>query len=76
MACEIRRGVGGGYLFKEEVKHKNEAAQVHVIILVVQVQSTVPRGMAQIPEGATVQRASEGAWEWTKCALLPSTTWV
>lgn len=35
-----------GHLFEDEVKHEDEAAQVHVIIVTVQVQGTVSCSMA------------------------------
>lgn len=69
-----------GHLLQDEVKHKDEAAEVHVIVLTVQIESAVACGMAQVLKGAAAQgaaeRAPEGAGERTEGVVLPTPPWI
>lgn len=51
------------HLLQDEVKHEDETAKVHVIIITVEVQGTIASGVTQVFKGAAVQGAAEGAPE-------------
>lgn len=42
------------HLFKDEIKHQNEAAQVYVIIITIEIQSAVSCGVTEVLEGTAV----------------------
>lgn len=67
-------------LLQDEVKHENETAEVHVIIVTVQIQSAVASGVAQVFKWAaaqgTAEWASEGAGERAEGVMLPTASWV
>lgn len=69
-----------GYLLQDEIKHEDEAAEVHVVILTVQVESAVARGVAKVFKGAAAQgaaeRAPEGAGERAEGVVLAPATWI
>lgn len=69
-----------GYLLQDEIKHEDEAAEVHVVILTVQVESAVARGVAKVFKGAAAQgaaeRAPEGTGERAQGVVLPPATWI
>lgn len=69
-----------GHLLEDEVKHEDEAAQVHVVIVTVQIQSTVASSVPQVFKGAATQRAAERAAEWTgeraQGVVLSTASWI
>lgn len=71
---------GCGHLLQDEVKHEYKAAEVHVVIFTVQVQSAVAGGVTQVFEGAAAERAAErapeGAREGTEGVVLPAASRV
>ncbi len=60
------------HLFKHQVKHEDEAAQVHVVVVAVQVQGAVSGGVAEVLEGAAAQGAPERTGKRTQVIVLPS----
>lgn len=44
--------INHGHLLQDEVKHEDEATEVHVVIITVQIQGAVTGGVSQVFEGA------------------------
>lgn len=68
------------HLLQDEVKHEDETAEVHVVIITVEVQGAVAGSMTQVFERAAAQRAAEwtpeGAGEGAEGVVMPTATWI